>query len=120
MKQMAIRMKPSEAHSLMSGNFPPKNCQKINVAAVPAIREVSRLTSPANVAVRPLKIKMNTEKKAAIPKKLPQNPALINLGWGCKKAPRNACTCGISHPNQAMELKTINATMRSVVVEAYC
>ena len=35
--------------------------------AVPAISEVSRLDSPAKVAVRPLNMKMNTEKKATMP-----------------------------------------------------
>jgi hypothetical protein len=72
MKAMAIRMKAREIQSSILGYEPLKLIAKIKVEAVPAIRDVSRFTSPAKVAVLPLNINIKTEKKATAPNAVPE------------------------------------------------
>ncbi len=63
----ATSTRPSDSQSTSFGYLPVNATAESTVAAVPATSDVRRFTSPAKVAVRPLNMKMKTEKNATAP-----------------------------------------------------
>jgi len=88
-------MNTRDSQSSRVGNFPPYATWKMSVEAVPATSEVRRLTSPANVAVRPWNMKMNTEKNAVMPNMVPAMAAPIHAGCGLRIAAWNTAGCEV-------------------------
>lgn len=101
---MAMKMSASESQSLREGSDPPKNAAMTSVDTVPPTSEVSRLTSPANVAVRPWNMKRNTEKNATAPNAMPETNAGGHAGSGFEIAPRKSSRTAPDQPNSDGEL----------------
>jgi len=84
----SIRARPSQSSSL--GGFWSFISQKTSsVAAVPAISDVSRFTSPAKVAVRPLNMNRKTEKNEDTPNGMPEITIAIHFLGTFLKASEN-------------------------------
>ena len=84
---------------------------------VPASKEVSRFTSPAKVAVRPLNMKMKTEKNATIPKGIPESTA---IGLGLITAWRNSRMRASVQPSSEGEAKMNTPPISIVKLAAIC
>src|SRR5437016_13392658 len=68
-------MNTTDSQSCAEGKRVLKNSHSSSVEVVPASSEVRRFTRPAKVAVRPLNMKMKTEKNATMPNGMPEKIA---------------------------------------------